>query len=51
VHQLPHILADQDGYFIGDNRTNDSNLTNQCWKFYSDNSFSYNDNYLAMGSE
>jgi len=29
----------QDGYFIGDDGTDDDDLINQCWKFYSHDSF------------
>ena len=29
----------QDGYFIGDEGTDDDDLINQCWKFYSHDSF------------
>jgi len=29
----------QDGYFIGDSGTDDDDLINQCWKFYSHDSF------------
>jgi hypothetical protein len=29
----------QDGYFIGDDGTDDEDLINQCWKFYSHDSF------------
>jgi len=29
----------QDGYFIGDTGTDDDDLINQCWKFYSHDSF------------
>ena len=40
----------QDGYFIGDDGTDDDDLINQCWKFYSHDSFNCDGDCLAMGS-
>ena len=38
----------QDGYFIGDYGTDDDDLINQCWKFYSHDSFNCNGDCVAM---
>ena len=40
----------QDGYFIGDDGTDDGDLINQCWKFYSHNSYNCDGDCLSMGS-
>ena len=41
----------QDGYFIGDDGTEDDDLINQCWKFYSHDSFNCDSDCIAMGAE
>jgi len=41
----------QDGYFIGDDGTDDDDLINQCWKFYSHDSFNCDSDCIAMGAE
>jgi len=41
----------QDGYFIGDDGEDDDDLINQCWKFYSHDSFNCDADCIAMGSE
>eukprot|EP00970_Alexandrium_tamarense_P017343 scaffold9123_cov186-Alexandrium_tamarense.AAC.2 len=41
----------QDGYFIGDDGTDDDDLINQCWKFYSHDSFNCDADCIAMGSQ
>eukprot|EP00581_Thalassiosira_minuscula_P033431 CAMPEP_0183765588 /NCGR_PEP_ID=MMETSP0739-20130205/11046_1 /TAXON_ID=385413 /ORGANISM="Thalassiosira miniscula, Strain CCMP1093" /LENGTH=618 /DNA_ID=CAMNT_0026004285 /DNA_START=133 /DNA_END=1989 /DNA_ORIENTATION=- len=41
----------QDGYFIGDDGTDDDDLINQCWKFYSHDSFNCDADCIAMGAE
>lgn len=41
----------QDGYFIGDDGTDDEDLINQCWKFYSHNSYNCDSDCLAMATE
>jgi hypothetical protein len=38
----------QDGYYIGDNGKEDGNLINQCWKFYSHNSYTCEADCIAM---
>ena len=38
----------QDGYFIGDDGTDDDDLINQCWKFYSHDSFTCEAECIAM---
>lgn len=38
----------QDGYFIGDYGTDDDDLINQCWKFYSHDSFVCEAECIAM---
>jgi len=38
----------QDGYFIGDYGTDDDDLINQCWKFYSHDSFTCEAECIAM---
>lgn len=38
----------QDGYFIGDYGTDDDDLINQCWKFYSHDSFPCEAECIAM---
>lgn len=38
----------QDGYFIGDYGTDDDDLINQCWKFYSHDSFTCEADCIAM---
>jgi hypothetical protein len=38
----------QDGYFIGDKGTDDDDLINQCWKFYSHNSYTCEAECIAM---
>lgn len=40
----------QDGYFIGDDGTDDDDLINQCWKFYSHDSFNCDADCIAMGA-
>lgn len=40
----------QDGYFIGDDGTDDDDLINQCWKFYSHDSFNAGADELAMAT-
>ena len=40
----------QDGYFIGDDGTDDGDLINQCWKFYSHDSYNCDGDCLSMGS-
>lgn len=39
----------QDGYFIGDYGTDDDDLINQCWKFYSHDSFPCESDCIALG--
>jgi hypothetical protein len=39
----------QDGYFIGDTGTDDDDLINQCWKFYSHNSYNCDADCIALG--
>jgi hypothetical protein len=39
----------QDGYVIGDDGTDDDDLINQCWKFYSHDSFACEADCIAMG--
>jgi len=39
----------QDGYFIGDYGTDDDDLINQCWKFYSHDSFTCEADCIALG--
>jgi hypothetical protein len=39
----------QDGYFIGDDGTDEDDLINQCWKFYSHDSFPCEADCIAMG--
>mmetsp|Transcript_8578 Transcript_8578/g.9826 ORF Transcript_8578/g.9826 Transcript_8578/m.9826 type:complete len:558 (+) Transcript_8578:107-1780(+) len=39
----------QDGYFIGDYGTDDDDLINQCWKFYSHDSFPCEADCIALG--
>lgn len=41
----------QDGYFIGDDGMDDDDLINQCWKFYSHDSFNCDGDCIAMGAE
>lgn len=41
----------QDGYFIGNDGTDDEDLINQCWKFYSHNSYNCDSDCLAMAAE
>ncbi len=41
----------QDGYFIGDDGKDDDDLINQCWKFYSHNSYNCDADCIAMGAE
>lgn len=38
----------QDGYFIGDDGTDDDDLINQCWKFYSHSSYTCDADCIAM---
>jgi hypothetical protein len=38
----------QDGYFIGNSGTDDDDLINQCWKFYSHNSYTCEADCIAM---
>jgi hypothetical protein len=38
----------QDGYFIGDDGTDDDDLINQCWKFYSHSSYTCEAECIAM---
>jgi hypothetical protein len=38
----------QDGYFIGDYGTDDDDLINQCWKFYSHSSYTCEADCIAM---
>eukprot|EP00577_Skeletonema_sp_RCC1716_P006971 CAMPEP_0113389186 /NCGR_PEP_ID=MMETSP0013_2-20120614/9489_1 /TAXON_ID=2843 ORGANISM="Skeletonema costatum, Strain 1716" /NCGR_SAMPLE_ID=MMETSP0013_2 /ASSEMBLY_ACC=CAM_ASM_000158 /LENGTH=581 /DNA_ID=CAMNT_0000272239 /DNA_START=95 /DNA_END=1840 /DNA_ORIENTATION=+ /assembly_acc=CAM_ASM_000158 len=40
----------QDGYFIGDDGTDDDDLINQCWKFYSHDSFNLPVDGLAQAA-
>lgn len=40
----------QDGYFIGDTGTDDDDLINQCWKFYSHDSFNCQADCIAMAA-
>ena len=40
----------QDGYFIGDDGKDDDDLINQCWKFYSHDSYNCDADCIAMGS-
>ena len=37
----------QDGYFIGDTGTDEGDLINQCWKFYSHDSYHCNNDCIA----
>ena len=39
----------QDGYFIGDDGTDDDDLINQCWKFYSHNSYTCDGDCISLG--
>lgn len=39
----------QDGYVIGDDGTDDDDLINQCWKFYSHDSFACEADCIALG--
>lgn len=39
----------QDGYFIGDYGTDDDDLINQCWKFYSHNSYTCDAECISLG--
>jgi len=39
----------QDGYYIGDTGTDDDDLINQCWKFYSHDSFPCEADCVALG--
>ena len=39
----------QDGYLIGDEGTDDDDLINQCWKFYSHDSFPCEADCVALG--
>ena len=39
----------QDGYYIGDTGTDDDDLINQCWKFYSHDSFPCEADCIALG--
>jgi hypothetical protein len=39
----------QDGYFIGDYGTDDDDLINQCWKFYSHNSYNCDADCISLG--
>jgi hypothetical protein len=39
----------QDGYYIGDDGTDDDDLINQCWKFYSHDSFTCESDCIALG--
>lgn len=39
----------QDGYVIGDDGTDDDDLINQCWKFYSHDSFTCEADCIALG--
>lgn len=41
----------QDGYFIGEDGKDDDDLINQCWKFYSHDSFNVNADDIAMASD
>jgi hypothetical protein len=41
----------QDGYLIGDDGMDDDDLINQCWKFYSHNSYNCDGECISMGSE
>jgi hypothetical protein len=38
----------QDGYFIGDDGTDEDDLINQCWKFYSHDSYACESDCIAM---
>lgn len=40
----------QDGYFKGNDGTEDGYLINQCWKFYSHNSYQCNGDCIAMAN-
>jgi hypothetical protein len=40
----------QDGYFIGDYGTDDDDLINQCWKFYSHSSYTCEAECIAMAN-
>lgn len=40
----------QDGYFIGDYGTDEDDLINQCWKFYSHNSYTCESDCVARGN-
>ena len=40
----------QDGYFIGDYGTDEDDLINQCWKFYSHNSYSCESDCISRGN-
>ena len=40
----------QDGYFIGDTGTDDDDLINQCWKFYSHDSYGCQADCVAMAA-
>ena len=39
----------QDGYFIGDYGTDEDDLINQCWKFYSHNSYTCESDCISRG--
>jgi hypothetical protein len=39
----------QDGYFIGDYGTDDDDLINQCWKFWSHDSFTCDADCISLG--
>jgi hypothetical protein len=39
----------QDGYYIGDDGTDEDDLINQCWKFYSHDSFACEADCIAKG--
>lgn len=41
----------QDGYFIGDDGTDNDDLINQCWKFYSHDSYNCDGDCIVMGAE
>ena len=40
----------QDGYFIGDDGTDEDDLINQCWKFYSHDNYNCDADCIAMGA-
>eukprot|EP00978_Attheya_sp_CCMP212_P032264 scaffold125124_cov47-Attheya_sp.AAC.1 len=41
----------QDGFFIGEDGTDEDDLINQCWKFYSHDSFVCESNCIALAHE